>query len=139
LFRKKPKGNSDLLSSEDGWRFVTDNPQQHYFYRDRSLCGKYKKIPEGSHHDNNPLIHCEKCEQTIRKLMAISSEIVGQRLTTRQVFNLLDNFDKIKLNRGIGSQENSGEKVVAVVTSHDGESVTHESKEKRKSRFGRHS
>jgi len=120
------------LSSEDGWRVVPDHPQQHYFYKDRSLCGKYKKIPEGSHHDNNPLIHCEKCEQTIRKLMAISSTIVGQQLSARQVFNLLDNFDKIKLNRGSSAQENSAEKVVAIVTSQDtGETVTHVSTKKK--------
>lgn len=127
------------MSSEDGWRFVPDHPQQHYFYKDRSLCGKYKKIPEESHHDNNPLIHCEKCEQTIRKLMAISSTIVGQQLSARQVFNLLDNFDKIKLNRGNTAQEAFGETAVAVVTSQDsGEKIIYESKLKRKSRFGRH-
>lgn len=137
LFGRKTKDNKPLLSEEDGWRFISDHPQQHYFYKSRSLCGKYKEIPEDSHHDNNPLVHCEKCEQTIRKLMAISSSIVGHSLSARQVFNLLDNFDKIKLNKGVTSKETYGEGIVAVVTSQaSGEKRTIEAK-KRKSKFGK--
>ena len=117
----------DLLSREDGWYEIPKAPQQHYFFKTHSLCGKYEKVPMGGHHDNVPLRHCQKCTQTLRKLLGVASAIAGKKMSPRQVFNLIETLEKIDLSKGVGAKEVYPEAVVAVVASQKtGESKTYQ-------------
>ena len=108
---------TNYLTEDDGWFEILDHPQQHFFFKKHSLCGMYKTFPKGSHHDNVPLRHCQKCTQILRKLIAVSSQIAGKKLNASQVMKLIDALESIKLNKGMGENQKYPESVVAVVTS----------------------
>jgi hypothetical protein len=105
------------LNEDDGWYEILDHPQQHFFFKSHSLCGLYDSIPENSHHDNVPLKHCTKCTQILRKLITVSSQIAGKKLSAKQVMKLLDTLEKIKLNKGQADNQTYPEGITAVVTS----------------------
>jgi len=107
----------NYLNEVDGWYEIKDHPQQHFFFKEHSLCGLYQTIPEKSHHDNIPLKHCDTCTKILRKLMSVSSMIAGKDLNAGQVMRLLDALEKIKLNKGMAENQKHGENVCAVVTS----------------------
>lgn len=111
---------SNLLKPEDGWYEVPEHPQQHYFFRSHSLCKQFTTIPKTAHHDNQPLKHCQKCEQVLRKLINVASSIAGKELSPRQVFALLETLDKIEHNKGMTDKVKYPENVTAVITSKDG-------------------
>lgn len=121
-----------VTNNDDGWHYVKDHPQQHYFFKNHSLCGLYKTKPEGAHHDNDPLKHCQKCRQTVNKLMSVASSIAGKELSPRQVFNLIEALDKIHLTKGLMKKVVTPENVVAVIRSSTGEKQTLESGRKDK-------
>jgi hypothetical protein len=105
------------LNEVDGWYETYDHPQQHFFFKQHSLCGMYATIPEKAHHDNVPLRHCMNCTSVLRKLISVSSMIAGKKLSAGQVMKLLDALEKIKLNKGLAENQTSGETVCALVTS----------------------
>lgn len=130
----------ELLRPDDGWYAVKEDPQQHYFFHGISLCSKYKTIPKDAHHDNNPLVHCKPCEQKINKLLALASSIVGKKITPRDMFLLIENLDKIKLNKGLTAKEKVGEGVTAIVQSQKtGKKKTYDNKPKAKTKKKSHS
>ena len=107
----------NYLNEVDGWYVTKDHPQQHFFFKQHSLCGKYTTIPENAHHDNNPLIHCDNCTKILRKLISVSSMIAGKKLDAGQVMRLIDALEHIKLNKGMAENQKFPESVCAVVTS----------------------
>ena len=120
-----------LLGTEDGWYHVPTSPQQHYFFRHVSLCKAYKEIPPGAHHDNDPRIHCDRCQQKVNKLMAVGNSIAGKKLNTRDVLNLIDILGKIDLNKGSAVKIAHGEEITAVLGHSDGKKTTLEVKRKK--------
>jgi hypothetical protein len=112
---KQSKPN--YLNEVDGWYETYDHPQQHFFFKEHSLCGMYTTIPEKAHHDNVPLRHCMNCTKILRKLISVSSMIAGKKLNAGQVMRLLDALEKIKLNKGLAENQQHGESVCALVTS----------------------
>lgn len=107
----------NYLNEVDGWYEIIDHPQQHFFFKEHSLCGKYATIPETAHHDNVPLKHCDNCTKILRKLISVSSMIAGKKLDAGQVMRLIDALEHIKLNKGMAENQKFPESVCAVVTS----------------------
>ncbi len=107
----------NYLNEVDGWYEIIDHPQQHFFFKEHSLCGMYATIPETAHHDNVPLKHCNTCTNILRKLISVSSMIAGKKLNAGQVMRLIDALEHIKLNKGMAENQQHGETVCAVVTS----------------------
>ena len=116
-----------LLSPADGWHFVPDHPQLHYFFKEAALCRKYHSKPKGSTHKNVPLLHCDKCEQTLKKLLGVQKHIEGKKLNAKQVFALLEILEKIKLNKGLTDKEQTPEHAIVVLGHKDGTKTTMES------------
>jgi hypothetical protein len=119
-----------VLGENDGWHFVPGSDKQHYFYREYTLCGL--AITDGSHHDNDPTLHCDKCTQTLRKLMLVASSIAGKKLSPEEVLNLIANLDKIINSQGMVDKVRTPENVIAVIGKPDGKTKTMESGYKRK-------
>jgi len=120
-----------LFGSEDGWHYVPDHPQLHYFFQGASLCRLYPTKPEGSHHKNVQLLHCSKCTQTLRKILQLQKHIEGKNFSAKQVMILLEIVDKIKLNKGITDKERTPEHTVVVLGHADGTKETLESGKRR--------
>jgi len=118
----------DILQDEDGWHVVLTHPQQHYFWKGVSLCTLFKSIPEGSYHDNNPLIHCSKCEQKVNRLMAVASSLPNRKLTMAEIFGLMENLEKVNWNKGTSTKVRTGENVTAVITHESGDKETVQNK-----------
>ena len=114
----------NLLSEEDGWYDGLGHPQQHYFFKNHSLCGLFSTLPKGAHHDNDPLKHCEKCTKTVNKLLSVASAIVGKKLSPNQVMNLIEALESMKLNKGTVAKEIFPEGTVAVIGHSDGTKTT---------------
>lgn len=123
-----------VLGDNDGWHFVPNNENQHYFYREHSLCGLFNEKPEGSHHDNDPKLHCEKCTQTQRKLMQVAQSIAGKKMSAKEVLDLITNLDKIINSKGLIDKVKTPENVVAVITKQNGEKKTFEAGPRRKTK-----
>lgn len=45
-------------------------PVLHFFYKGKSMCGKYDGIPDGSHHQTTSHHLCDKCLPGVRALTA---------------------------------------------------------------------
>ena len=95
----------NYLNEVDGWYEIADHPQQHFFFKEHSLCGMYATIPETAHHDNVPLKHCNTCTNILRKLISVSSMIAGKKLNAGQVMRLIDALEHIKLNKGFAENQ----------------------------------
>ena len=113
-----------LFGSEDGWHYVPDHPQLHYFFQGSSLCLLYPTKPEGTHHKNVHLLHCSKCTQQLRKILQIQKHIEGKQFSAKQVFVLLEIIDKVKLNKGITDKTKTPEHTVVVLGHKDGTKTT---------------
>jgi hypothetical protein len=113
-----------LFGTEDGWHYVPDHPQLHYFFQGASMCKLYETKPEGSKHKNVEILHCDKCKQTLKKLLQVQKHIEGKKLNTKQVFTLLEILDKIKLNKGLTDKEHTAEHAVVVLGKPDGSKET---------------
>lgn len=115
-----PNNQPQLLGVDDGWHFVKDHPQLHYFFKEASLCRLYKDKPPGTAHKNVSLLHCSKCKQTLNKLLRVQTYLVGKKLDASQVFALLDILERIKLNKGLTDKEKTAEHSIAVLGHKDG-------------------
>lgn len=104
-----------LLGVDDGWHFVKDHPQLHYFFKEASLCRLYQNKPPGTVHKNVPILHCSKCEQVLKKLLGVQTYLVGKKLNASQVFALLEILERIKLNKGLTDKEQTAEHSIVVL------------------------
>jgi len=123
-----------LFGTEDGWHYVPDHPQLHYFFQGSSLCRLYETKPEGAHHKNVQLLHCSKCIQQLRKSLQIQKHIEGKQFSAQQVFVLLEIIERVKLNKGITDKEKTPEHTVVVLGHKDGTKTTIENGRNRNDR-----
>lgn len=113
-----------VLGTEDGWYHIPEDEEQHYFYQNVALCTKYKDLPNESHHDNDPRIHCKTCEQKVNKLLAVASSLVGKKLSHKDMIEIINILDTIDLKKGNQGKVKYPENAVAVIGHADGKKTT---------------
>lgn len=112
-----------LLGKLDGWHLIPKIELYHYFFEKQSLCGAYNAIPVGAHQDNDPSRYCKVCEHTAKKLCQMPSIVRHYRknkdkLSMAALFVFLEKVGGLKKFRAKQEPVKSGEKVLALITSH---------------------